>query len=188
MASWIHMEIFRSSLMSIMISSYPAFDESLVFDEEEKKMEILITTIRSIRNRRAEMNVPPSRKAALHIVSARTDVFNEKTAKFFTKMASASEVTVTGFYHDDSAVQIVTPDATVYVPLAELIDLDKELERLNSEKAKTLGEIERLDKKLSNPGFVAKAPEAVVAGEKEKLEKYKDALEKIEQAIKKIAD
>ena len=171
---------------SIMISSYPAFDESLVFDEEEKKMEILITTIRSIRNRRAEMNVPPSRKAALHIVSARTDVFNDKTAKFFVKLASASEVTVTGFYHDDSAVQIVTPDATVYVPLAELIDLDKEIARLNAEKTKTLSEIERLDKKLSNPGFVAKAPEAVVAGEKAKLEKYKDALEKIEQAIKKI--
>jgi len=173
---------------SIMISSYPAYSQELSFEDEEKKMDILIGVIRSIRNRRAEMNVPPSKKAALHIATDRPDVFNEKTAKFFIKLASASDVSVTRIYHDDSAVQIVSPEATVYVPLAELIDIEKELARLNAEKAKTAVEIERLEKKLSNPGFIAKAPEAVIAGEKEKLAKYRETAAKIDGAIKKITD
>ena len=171
---------------SIMISSYPDFDTALSFEKEEKLMETLISAIRSIRNRRAEMDVPFSRKAALHIVTARDDVFNEKTGQFFIKLAFASNVILEKEYSNDSAVQIVTPDALIYIPLAELIDIEKELARLESEKDKNLKEIERLEKKLSNPGFIAKAPQAVIDGEKQKLVKYKEALAKIEEAIKKI--
>ena len=171
---------------SIMISSYPAFDPSLSFEKEERCMEILIDTIRSIRNRRAEMGVAPSRKASLHIISDEKEAFNEKTAKFFTKLASASSVSIERKYEDESAVQIVNPYAVVYIPLSDLIDTEKEIARLEGEKAKTIQEIERLEKKLSNAGFVAKAPEAVVAGERAKLGKYKEALIKTEEAIKKL--
>jgi len=171
---------------SIMISTYPSYKDELSFEDEEKSMEILIDAIRSIRNRRAEMNVPPSRKAALHIVTDKKDVFNDKTAKFFIKLASASEVFVERKYEDDSAVQLITSDALIFIPLSDLVDTEKELARLENERKKTLEEIARLDKKLSNAGFIAKAPEAVIAGEKAKLAKYKDTLANIDAAIKKI--
>jgi valyl-tRNA synthetase len=132
------------------------------------------------------MNVPPSKKAALTIVTERADIYNEKTAPFFVKLAYASGVNVVSEYHDEKSVQTVSENAVVYIPLAEMIDFEKELARLESEKKNTLGEIERLEKKLSNEGFVAKAPAQVVEGEKAKLAKYRDTLEKIVQAIEKF--
>ncbi|MBQ4602204.1 MAG: valine--tRNA ligase, partial [Clostridia bacterium] len=133
-----------------------------------------------------EMNVPPSKKAKNYIVTEHTDIFNEDTFVFFQRLASASEVEVVSEYADSDAVQIVTPSCTVYIPLAEVLDMDKELERLNKEREKTIGEIDRLEKKLGNEGFVAKAPAAVVEGEKAKLAKYKDVLAGVEAAIAKI--
>ncbi len=171
---------------SIMVTNWPKASEALSFPAEEKQMETLITAIRAIRNRRAEMNVPPSKKAALFIVTEHTDVFAPKTAKFFEKLASAASVTVCRSHADDTAVQIVTDSATFFIPLAEIIDLDKEAARLSAEIEKLKGEIARIEKKLSNPGFVAKAPEAVVNGEKEKMKKYADTLQKTEDALKKI--
>ncbi|MBE6618702.1 MAG: valine--tRNA ligase [Ruminococcaceae bacterium] len=171
---------------SIMISEYPKFDEKLSFAEDEERMAALIATIRSIRNVRNEMNVPPSKKAALTIVSDRRDIYNEKTEAFFVKLASASSVTVVSEYHDENSVQTVSENAVVYIPLAEMIDFEKEIARLEGEKKNTLFEIERLEKKLSNEGFVAKAPAAVVEGERAKLAKYRDTLEKIESAIEKF--
>jgi valyl-tRNA synthetase len=149
-------------------------------------MEKLIEVIRAIRNRRAEMNVPPSKKASLQIVSGRSDVFNEKSTKFFEKLASASNVAYPCEYADETAVQIVTDAATVYIPMGDLVDFEKELARLTKEKEKTEGEILRLEKKLGNEGFVAKAPAAVIEGEKAKLAKYKDTLASLEAAIQKI--
>ncbi len=171
---------------SIMVSAWPKADENLNRPKEEKRMEALIASIRSIRNRRAEMNVAPSKKAALFIVTERTDIYNDQTARFFEKLASASAVTVCRSHSDDTAVQIITDTATFFIPLAEIIDLSKELARLNSEKEKVEGEIARLEKKLSNAGFIAKAPEAVVASEKEKLAKYRQTLENTLAAIEKI--
>ncbi len=171
---------------SIMISDYPRYSEALCFAEDEERMASLIATIRAIRNLRSEMNVPPSKKAALTIVSERTDIYNEKTEAFFIKLASASSLTVLSEYHDDKSVQTVTENAVVYIPLAEMIDFEKELARLEGEKKNTLFEIERLEKKLSNEGFVAKAPAQVVEGERAKLTKYRDTLEKIMNAIEKF--
>ena len=168
---------------SIMVSAYPSYNEALDFPEDEAGMAKVITLIKAIRNRRAEMNVPPSRKATLYIVSSHKDAFNESTSVFFSRLASASETVFVDSYNDENAVQLVTDSAKAYIPLADIIDTEKELIRLNKEKETVLGEIERLNKKLSNEGFVAKAPAAVVDGEKAKLEKYKDTLKGIEDAI-----
>jgi len=169
-----------------MISDYPTYTDALSFAVEEERMQKLIEAIRAIRNRRAEMNVPPSKKAHVIIVTANTAIFNAETARFFEKLASASEVTVADSYSDENAVQIVTDSATIYIPLAEVLDFDKELERLNKEYTKIQGEIDRLDKKLSNAGFVAKAPAQVVEAEKVKLAQYKAQLDGIAEAKAKL--
>ncbi|MBE6606100.1 MAG: valine--tRNA ligase [Ruminococcaceae bacterium] len=170
---------------SIMISRFPKFDEKMMYDAEEEKMGALIDAVCALRNRRAEMNVPPSKKAAVYIVSERSDIYNDKTARFFEKLAGASKVEFAPCT-DANAVQIVAGSATLFVPLADIVDFEKERERLGKEKEKTLGEIERLEKKLSNEGFVAKAPAAVIDGERAKLTKYKEQLESIEAAIAKL--
>ena len=167
---------------SIVVAEWPKYDESRNYPEDKAKMEKLIACIRAIRNRRAEMNVPPSKKASLYVVTSEPELFNG-TEGFFVKLASASEVKVVDSYASDKAVQIVTECATLYIPLAEVIDMDKELERLNKEKENLHKEIARLEGKLNNAGFVAKAPAAVVEAEKEKLRKYQDTLAGTEAAI-----
>lgn len=168
---------------SIMISSYPQTDPALDFPEDEASMDRIIELIKAVRNRRAEMNVPPSKKTTLYIVSAYGDTFNSGVSHFFTRLASASEVIYTGEFTGDNAVSIVTGSATAYIPLAEMIDTEKELARLTKELENTEKEIDRLTKKLSNGGFTSKAPAAVVEGEKAKLEKYRETLDGIKTAI-----
>ena len=172
---------------SIMISEWPVYDEKLKFAEAEESMELIMQAISAIRNRRAEMNVPPSKKAKVIIVTDKTDVFSKGTA-FFEKLASASEAVVqtdkTGI--SENAVNVVVPSAEVYLPLDELVDKTKELERLNAEKKKLEGEIKRVEGKLSNQGFIAKAPAKVVEEEKAKGEKYKEMLEKVLESIKSM--
>lgn len=168
---------------SIMISSYPQTDPALDFPEDEASMDRIIELIKAVRNRRAEMNVPPSKKTTLYIVSAYGDTFNGGVSHFFTRLASASEVIYTGEFTGDNAVSIVTGSATAYIPLAEMIDTEKELARLTKELENTEKEIDRLTKKLSNGGFTSKAPAAVVEGEKAKLEKYRETLDGIKTAI-----
>ena len=168
---------------SIMISSYPQTDPALDFPEDEASMDRIIELIKAVRNRRAEMNVPPSKKTTLYIVSAYGDTFNSVVSHFFTRLASASEVIYTGEFTGDNAVSIVTGSATAYIPLAEMIDTEKELARLTKELENTEKEIDRLTKKLSNGGFTSKAPAAVVEGEKAKLEKYRETLDGIKTAI-----
>ena len=168
---------------SIMISSYPEVDPALEFPEDEASMDRIIELIKAIRNRRAEMNVPPSKKATLYVVSAYGDTFNSGVSHFFTRLASASEVIYTGEFTGENAVSIVTGSATAYIPLAEMIDTEKELARLTKELENTEKEIDRLTKKLSNEGFTSKAPAAVVEGERAKLEKYRETLDGIKTAI-----
>ncbi len=156
---------------SIMISAYPVYDAALSFPEEEAAMEKVLDAIRAIRARRAEMNVLPARKTKLYMVAKDAEIFRAAEG-FFRKLAGASEVLFPETYADDGAVSIVTDAVTVYIPLADMIDFEKEKARLSKELEKTEGEIKRLSGKLSNEGFLAKAPEAVVAAEKEKLAKY----------------
>ena len=170
---------------SIVISSYPIYDDSLVFEDDEKAMELIMGAISAVRNRRAEMNVPPSKKAKTIIVTDETDTFSKGKA-FFEKLASASEVEVCENKDgiNPNAVNIVVPSAEIFLPLDELVDKDKELKRLNDEKKKLEGEIKRVEGKLSNQGFVAKAPQKVVDEEKAKGEKYKEMLDKVLESIK----
>lgn len=175
---------------SIMISKYPEFDETLTFESDAKKMDKIITSIKAIRTRRNEMNVPPSRKAKVYIATKYTDVFNETSAVFFNRLASASEVIIgenfDSVFSADDAVRIVTASATLFLPLSDIVDTEKEKERLDTEKKKLMGEIERIEKKLSNEGFVAKAPITVVDGEKAKLEKYRENLNGVLAALEKL--
>ena len=168
---------------SIMIAAYPVQNDALDFAADAEIMENVIEAITAIRARRAEMNVPPSRKANVYIVSSRADVYNESTFPFFTKLASASAATRVDAFEGEKAVQIITPSATIYIPMSDMVDTEKERARLMAELAKTEEEILRLVKKLSNEGFVAKAPAAVVDGERAKLEKYKSTKAGIEEAI-----
>ena len=169
---------------SIMTSSYPKYDPSLVFDDEEAAMTLIMDAVTAVRNRRAEMNVPPSKKAKMIIVTEKSDIFGKGTA-FFKKLASASEVEIKSGKEgiDANAVNIVVAGAEIYLPMSELVDKDKELARLNEEKKKLEGEIKRVEGKLSNQGFVSKAPQKVVDEERAKGEKYKSMLEKVIENI-----
>mgnify|MGYP002796510724 FL=1 len=171
---------------SIMISKYPTVDDSLNFPDEEERIATLIEAISQIRNRRAEMNVAPSKKAKLIIVSDADDIYNKDTAQFFEKLASASGVELADSCGDDTAVQIVAPRATIFIPLGELVDFEKERARLNKERDKCLGEIDRVTKKLANEGFVSKAPAQLIESERAKAEKLKEQLAAVEEALSKL--
>ena len=186
-------EIYQAlphTVESIMISEYPKFDSSFVYEEDAQRMQRVINTIKAIRARRNEMNVPPSRKAKVYIATKYFDAFNKGTEIFFVRLASASEVEIGESFDDvisaDDAVRIVTDSSTVFLPLADIVDTEKEIARLEGEQKKLLMEIERIEKKLSNEGFVAKAPAAVVDGEKAKLIKYRENLEGVVAALSKL--
>ncbi len=168
---------------SVMVSPYPEYDEKLIFDAEAESMNAIIDAIGAIRSRRAEMNVPPSRKAKLYFETKNPEIFGEIAEPFFKKLASASETELVNEAPDGQIVRIITGHATVYIPLGELVDLDAERKRLQAELDKNANEIKRLEGKLSNQGFVAKAPAAVVEGEKAKLEKYKEVRAGLEAAL-----
>ena len=137
------------------------------------------------------MNIAPSRKAALFIATKYTDTFRPDTAPFFARLASASDVTVAESFDEnvvsaDIAVQIITPSATAYLPLSDLIDFEKEKVRLAAEIEKIQGEVKRLSGKLSNEGFVAKAPAAVVDAERQKLVAAEEKLRATQEALAKL--
>ena len=172
---------------SIMISEWPKYDEGLCFPAEEAQMELLMESIRAIRNRRAEMNVPPSKKAQVFVVTADDAVKATFAAgeAFFLKLAYASGMTVADTAPADAAkmVSIVTGDIMMYLPMNELIDFEKEKARLNKELAKAEKVLKFLSGKLNNPGFLAKAPEKVVAGERAKAEKLQEQIAKLHESI-----
>jgi valyl-tRNA synthetase len=170
---------------SIMISSYPVVNESLDFGADYDNMEKVIEVIKAIRTRRAEMNVPPSKKAKLFVVTKYEDTFNT-TSKILEKLASASEVIVVDKYEADDAVMIATDAGSLYIPLSEVVDFEKEKARLTAEQKKNDAEIERIEKKLSNEGFVSKAPANVIDGERAKLKKYLETREALNTALAKL--
>ncbi len=167
---------------SIMISSYPEVKEELNFPSAERNMEVMLTAIRAIRNRRAEMNVPPSRKANVIIATAEKELFADKEP-FFVRLASASGITVVDSCEDEGTVRIVTNACEIFLPLADIVDLEAERERLSKELANAENEIKRAEGKLSNAEFVRKAPEKVVNAEKEKLIKFQELAEKLRASI-----
>ena len=170
-----------------MLSKWPEYREEWNFKEEEEEIDAIKEAVRSIRNIRAEMNVVPSKKAHVFVVSA--DEFTrerfERSKVFFKTLAYAADVSVqedkTGIGED--AVSCAVENATIYMPFAELVDIAKEIERLTKEKEKMIKEVERVEKKLSNAGFVSKAPANVIEEEKAKGEKYKAVLAQIEERL-----
>ncbi|MDE5742452.1 MAG: valine--tRNA ligase, partial [Oscillospiraceae bacterium] len=165
-----------------ILSEFPQYDEKLNFADEEKQFEKIIAAIRGIRNRRAEMNVPPSKKAALHIETAEAAIF-EQGRLFFERLASASSVEIAEKIDMPDAVTVVTDSARIFIPMDELVDKEKELARLNKEKAAVQKDIDFSSNKLNNQGFVAKAPAQQVEAEKAKLAKAQEKMAKIEQSI-----
>lgn len=172
---------------SIMIAPWPVAEESRDFALEAKNVDIIKDAVRAIRTVRTDMNVPPSRKAAVYVVSDKEDIRKvfEDSSSFFGTLGYASEVKVQADKTSiaDDAVSAVIHNAVIYIPFAELVDVEKELERLNKEKARLEGEIKRGEGMLSNPNFVEKAPEAKVNAEKEKLAKYKETYEQVLERI-----
>ena len=167
---------------SIMIAQWPVWEESLNFAAEEAEFTRVMDAIKAVRNVRTEMNVPPSKKASLFIETKFAETFLA-SALFFQRLASASTVEVEEHYDMPGAVQVITDSARVFIPMDELIDREKELARLAKEKASCEKDIEFVMKKLSNEGFVAKAPAKVIENEREKLAKAQEKLQKIEQSI-----
>ncbi len=175
---------------SIMVSSWPVYDEAMNFPEEENAVETIKTAVRNIRNLRADMNVAPSRKAAVYVVSEKEEVRNifEDSKVFFATLGYASEVFVQSDKAGiaDDAVSTVIPDAVIYIPFAELVDVDKEIERLEKEAKRLAGEIKRADGMLHNEKFVSKAPAAKVEAEKEKLAKYTAMAQQVAERLAQL--
>ena len=169
---------------SVMVSSWPEYDEKLNFSVEEAQMESLMDAVRAIRNRRAEMNVPPSKKAKVLILTEKKDTFSAG-AGFFPKLAYASEIELIDAVPADAAkmASVVTGDAQIYMPMGDLVDFEAERARLGKEKSKVEADIDFVMKKLNNPKFVDKAPEKVVAAEREKADKLREHLAKLEESI-----
>jgi len=170
---------------SIMISSWPTVPGSAAYAKESENINKVIALIGAVRNRRSEMNVPPSKKTHVFIKTEDAEGFSS-ASRFFTRLAGAAEVTVytpdrfeTSGVDVSSCVAVATESAVAYLPLAEIVDVEKEKARLEKEKERLTGEIERLTKKLSNAEFVSKAPEKVVNSEKEKLAGYESALKNV---------
>ena len=193
-------EIFctlQSGEESIMISSWPMYRKEWCFAREEKDIETIKAAVRGIRNVRSEMNVAPGRKASVFVVSGEPDILRTFTEGrlFFASLAYANEVTVVdeasgqkeqaGIPAD--AVSVVIPGATLYLPFAELVDIAQETERLKKEEKRLEGELARVNGMLSNERFVSKAPEAKIAQEKEKLEKYTQMMEQVKARLEQLA-
>ena len=168
---------------SVMVSAWPEYKDELHFAAEEAQMESLMDAVRAIRNRRAEMNVPPSKKAKVLILTEKKDTFSAG-AGFFPKLAYASEIELIDAVPADAAkmASVVTGDAQIYMPMGDLIDFEAERARLGKEKSKVEADIDFVMKKLNNPKFVDKAPEKVVAAEREKAEKLREHLAKLEES------
>ena len=186
-------EIFcslQSEEESIMISKWPEYQEERNFPKEERDIETIKEAVRGIRNVRTSMNVAPSRKAAVYVVSEREEIKEAFTEGklFFASLAYASEVMIqddkTGIA--DDAVSVVIPGAVLYMPFAELVDLKQEKERLQKEEKRLAGELARVNGMLKNEKFLAKAPEAKIAEEKAKLEKYTQMMEQVKERLAQL--
>lgn len=171
---------------SIMISKWCVYDESLNFADDETQMEKIMTAIRAIRNRRAEMNIPPSKKSKVYIETAESAVF-EKGVDFVKRLAYANDVEIAQSYGDlGNVVTIITDSAKIYIPLGDLVDFEAEKKRLQKELAAAEDKLAFINKKLSNPGFVNKAPEKVVNQNREDAAKLEEKISAIKKSIEEI--
>ena len=175
---------------ALIVAKWPEFRWDLQFSKEEAEMESVMDAIRAIRNRRAEMNVPPSRKAALYVLSSKAHMYKEGEG-FIQRLAYAESVTVLEKEPEniDGMVCCTTADAKLYIPMGELVDVAKELERIDKELEKARKNLAMLEGKLSNENFVARAPQSVVDAEREKAAKAKDLIVQLEEsaaALKKL--
>ena len=187
-------EIFctlQSEEESIMISSWPVYQDDWSFAKEEQDIETIKDAVRGVRNIRTEMNVAPSRKAMIYVVSEREEVRRAFTEGklFFTSLAGASEVVIqedkNGIAED--AVSVVIHGATLYIPFAELVDIAQEIERLKKEEKRLTGELARVNGMLSNEKFMGKAPQAKIDEEKAKLEKYTQMMEQVKERLAQLS-
>ena len=167
---------------ALIRAPWPVYDEALAFPAEEKEMERVMDAIRAIRNRRAEMNVPPSRKAEVYVETAFADTFHTG-APFIQRLASASAVRVGESFEVPGAVKIVTADATIQIPMDELVDRAAELARLSKERESVQKQLDGAQARLNNPAFTSKAPEAVVATARENAERLAEKLALLDQTI-----
>ncbi len=172
---------------SIMISDWPQYSELLVFEKEERAVETIKEAVRGIRNIRAEMNVAPSKKAKVFVVSKQEDIRKifENGKVFFATLGYASNVVIQEDKEgiDEDAVSVMIPNAFIYMPFAELVDIEKEIERLTKEKERLEKEIARVNNMLGNPNFVNKAPEKKINEEKEKQTKYMQMMTQVEERL-----
>ena len=186
-------EIFctiQSEEESIMISKWPEYSEARNFASEEKAIEIIKEAVRGIRNVRTEMNVAPSKKAHVYVVSEKEDIRKtfEEGRLFFATLSYASDVSVQADKNGiaDDAVSVVIANANIYIPFAELVDIKQEIERLEKESKRLDGELARVNGMLSNERFLSKAPESKIAEEKEKLSKYTQMKQQVVERLAQL--
>ena len=170
---------------ALMCAKWPVYTEALHFPAEEQEMERIMTAIRAIRNRRAEMNVPPSRKAEVFIETAFVDTF-KAGVPFITRLASASDVRIDKAFDVAGAVSIVTADATVKIPMAELVDVAAEKARLQKEKENVQKQLDGILARLDNPAFTGKAPAAVVESNRASADRLREKLELLEKSLEAL--
>ncbi len=170
---------------SLMVAEWPRFDEALRFTAEEREFERIMTAIRAIRNRRAEMNVPPSKKAKVYVETPFGETF-EAAGAFFTRLAFASEVAVNTGFGGEGAVSIVTSDAKVFIPLGELVDFAAERARLNKELAAAQKNLSGVEAKLANEAFTSKAPKHIVENQRELAKEIKEKIAMLVQSIERL--
>ena len=172
---------------ALMVAEYPKFDPALAFPQEEQDFEMVMAAIKGVRSRRAEMNVPPSKKASLIIVAERPEAF-AAGEMYICKLAYADHITLADAVPADAdkMVSVVTDEAKLYMPMAELVDLDKERARLEKELEKARKNYENQMRKLSNESFVSRAPEQVVQTERDRAEKAKALIDNLEESLKNL--
>ena len=175
-------------------ADWPVYSEEEIFEEAEEALKFIMEAVRSIRNIRAEMNVLPSRKARAIFIPSNTEVklFIDSGAKYFSKLTNITEIRIVNDKKEigEDTASAVIDGTEIFLPLADLIDYEKEIERLEKEKARLEDELKRVKGKLNNEKFISKAPESVVNEEKEKLQKYElmmgKVLERLEQMGRRI--
>ena len=171
---------------SIMISKWPEYDPTLSFADEEAQMEKIMDAIRAVRNRRAEMNIPPSKKSKVYVETAFADVF-AVGSEFIKRLAYASDVEIADAFGDlGNTVTIVTNDAKIYIPLGDLVDFEAEAKRLQKELAVAEEKLAFINKKLDNPGFVNKAPEKVVQQNRDEAAKLTEKIANLRSSLENL--
>ena len=170
---------------SIMISEWCKYDEALNFPVEEEAMARVMAAIKAVRNRRAEMNVPPSKKAKLYIATKYVDEFKNGSV-FMNRLAYASEIEIGDSFEIEGSVCVITESAKIFIPLNELVDFEAERARLQKELDAAKKDLQFVENKLNNPGFVAKAPEKVIAQEREKQAKHQAKIAMLEESLEKL--